>query len=150
MNIRLIKETEISEAVGIWYEASLIAHDFIGEDYWKTHKKEMEETYIPMSETYVIRKEEAVIGFASLVDHYLAALFIDRRHQGRGYGGELLNFIKEIKETLRLKVYKKNNQAVQFYLNNGFVIKGESFDENTSEEEFILEWSRDTVEIIRE
>ncbi|MBM7601486.1 hypothetical protein JOC34_003911 [Virgibacillus halotolerans] len=30
-----------------------------------------------------------------MVDNYLAALFIDVKHQGGGYGKGLLNFIKD-------------------------------------------------------
>ncbi|WP_237446597.1 GNAT family N-acetyltransferase [Shimazuella alba] len=78
---------------------------------------------IPMSETYVISNEKDVVDFVSMVDNYLAALFIDVKHQGGGYGKRLLNFIKSQREYIQLKVYKKNNKAVDFYLKNGFVIK---------------------------
>ena len=51
----------------------------------------------------------------------------------------MLNFIKRQRENIQLKVYKKNNKAVDFYLKNGFVIKEESLDERTSEEEFLMD-----------
>ncbi|MGM9968413.1 MAG: GNAT family N-acetyltransferase [Rummeliibacillus sp.] len=143
MNIRSIKKTEINKLVEIWYEGSLIAHDFIDKGYWKSQKVEMEEKYIPMSETYVVSNEKDVVGFVSMLDNYLAALFIDVKHQGGGHGKRLLNFIKGKRESIQLKVYKKNNKAVDFYLKNGFVIKEESLDEQTSEEEFLMEWEMD-------
>ncbi len=96
----------------------------------------MEGKYLPMSETYVISN------FVSLVDDYLAALFIDVKHQGQGYGKRLLNFIKERRENIQLKVYKKNRNAVNFYVMNGFVIKKELLDEQTVEEEFLMGWER--------
>jgi len=74
-----------------------------------------------------------------MIGSYLAALFIDIKHQGGGYGKRLLNFIKRQRENKQLKVYKKNNKAVDFYLKNGFVIKEESLDERTSEEEFVMD-----------
>lgn len=140
MSIRSNKKTEINKLVEIWYEGSLIAHDFIDKDYWKSQRMEMEEKYIPMSETYVVSNEKGVVGFISMIDNYLAALFIDVKHQGEGYGKRLLNFIKSQRENIQLKVYKKNNKAIDFYLKNGFVIKEELLDKLTAEEEFLMEW----------
>ena len=122
MNIRLIKKTEINKSVNIWYEGSLRAHDFIDKEYWKSQQTDMEDKYIPMSETYVVSHENDVVGFVSMVDNYLAALFIDVKHQGEGYGRNLLDFVKEKKGTIQLKVYKKNNKAVDFYLKNGPIL----------------------------
>ncbi|SIT91156.1 GNAT family N-acetyltransferase [Edaphobacillus lindanitolerans] len=142
MKIRANKETEIDQLVGIWYEGSLTAHDFIDKSYWETHRQEMKEKYIPMSETYVASVGQDVVGFVSMLDHYLAALFVDVKHQGEGYGKGLLDFIKGQKESIELKVYKKNSKAVGFYLKNGFAIKEESVDEQTSEVEFLMEWKK--------
>lgn len=142
MNIRLNKKKEVSKIIEIWYETSLIAHNFIDKDYWKSQQREMKEKYLPMSETYVISNDNDVVGFVSMVDNYLAALFIDVQHQGEGYGKRLLNFIKGRRENIQLKVYKKNIKAVNFYLKNGFVIKNEVLDEQTAEEEFLMGWEK--------
>lgn len=140
MNIRENEEAEMNRLIEIWYHGSLIAHDFIDKDYWKAQQTEMKEKYLPMSETYVINNESEVVGFISMVDNYLAALFIDVKHQGEGYGKRLLNFIKERRQSLQLKVYKKNEKAIDFYLRNGFVIKEELLDEQTAEKELLMEW----------
>ncbi|MGN7410275.1 N-acetyltransferase [Sporosarcina sp. SAFN-010] len=142
MNIRSNNETEINKLVEIWYEGSLIAHDFIDRNYWKSKQSEMEEKYLPMSETYVVSNEKDIVGFLSMMDNYMAALFIDVKHQGSGYGKGLLDFIKSQRENIQLNVYKKNNNAVDFYLKNGFVIIEETLDEQTSEEEFLMEWKK--------
>lgn len=141
MNIRKNKASEINKLVEIWYEGSLIAHDFINQDYWNSQQTAMKEQYLPMAETYVISNDKEVVGFISMVDNYLAALFIDVEQQGEGYGKKLLNFIKERRENIQLKVYKKNDQAVNFYLRNGFVIKEVLVDEQTAEEEFLMGWA---------
>lgn len=142
MNIRSNNETEINKLVEIWYEGSLIAHDFIDRNYWKSKQSEMEEKYLPMSETYVVSNEKDIIGFLSMMDNYMAALFIDVKHQGSGYGKGLLDFIKSQRENIQLNVYKKNNNSVDFYLKNGFVVIEETLDEQTSEEEFLMEWKK--------
>lgn len=140
MRIRENKKAEIDTLVDIWYQSSLKAHDFIDKDYWKSQREEMKEKYLPMSETYVISNNTEIVGFISMLDDYMAALFIDANHQGEGHGKELLNYIKERRKKIQLKVYKKNNKSVKFYLRNDFVIKEELLEAQTSEKEFLMEW----------
>src|SRR5699024_11868280 len=89
VNIRSNKKTEVNQLVKIWYEGSLIAHDFIDKNYWKSQQTEMEEKYIPMSETYVVSNEKDIVGFVSMMDNYLAALFIDVTHRSEEHTSEL-------------------------------------------------------------
>nr|WP_106779557.1 GNAT family N-acetyltransferase [Lysinibacillus timonensis] len=140
MIYKLTEGTDLNRLIEIWYEGSVIAHDFIDKDYWKSQQTDMKEKYLPMSETYVIKNENDIVGFISMVDDYLAALFIDIKCQGEGHGHSLLNYIKERREKIQLKVYKKNEKAVHFYLRNGFVIKQELLDERTGEEEYLMVW----------
>jgi len=142
MNIRLYNEKELHKLINIWYEGSLIAHDFIDQNYWKSQRKAMKEKYLPMAKTYVLGNSQEIVGFISMVDDYLAALFIDIGHQGKGHGKKLLHFIKNKRKKIHLKVYKKNSQAVHFYLKNGFVIKDEFIDKQTAEEEFLMVWRK--------
>ncbi|WP_066157419.1 N-acetyltransferase [Halalkalibacter krulwichiae] len=142
MRIELFNKSEmnVDTLTDIWYQGSVQAHDFISPDYWHSKIKDMRDQYIPMSETYVIYDQSEIAGFVSMVDDYLAALFIHPHYQGNGYGKELLNFIKGQKSKASLKVYKKNESAVRFYERNGFVIKEMLLDENTKHEELLMEW----------
>src|SRR5699024_11854486 len=70
--------------IDIWYKSSLQAHDFIYSGYWESQIEEMKEKYIPMSETHVITNQTKIIGFISMVEGYLAALFIDVAYQNNG------------------------------------------------------------------
>ena len=47
---------------------------------------------------------------------------------------------KEVKSTLRLSVYRKNEKAIKFYLREKFNIQSENVDDNTGETEFIMAW----------
>src|SRR5699024_12728703 len=73
--IRAYKENDIDILIDIWYKSSLQAHDFIYSGYWESQIEEMKEKYIPMSETHVITNQTKIIGFISMVEGYLAALF---------------------------------------------------------------------------
>ncbi|MCL7749586.1 hypothetical protein [Halalkalibacter alkaliphilus] len=47
MGIRVSKKVEIDKMLDIWYEGSLIAHEFINKDYWKSQRNEMKDKYFP-------------------------------------------------------------------------------------------------------
>ena len=77
-----------------------------------------------------------------MVDNFLAALFVKTNIQGKGVGKKLLNYIKERRETIQLKVYKKNSNSVNFYQKQDFIILSESNEDNTNEIEIIMEWKK--------
>ncbi|WP_262421783.1 N-acetyltransferase [Bacillus aquiflavi] len=141
-NIRPLKETEIDQIIEIWITGSIKAHNFIDKEYWESKKMDMKTMYIPMSKTFIIQENEKIVAFISMIDHYLAALFVHIDYQKKGYGKSLLQYIKLHKDIVKLKVYQKNKNAVKFYLNNGFVIKEELFDEHTSEKELLMSWQK--------
>ncbi|SDO48084.1 GNAT family N-acetyltransferase [Alkalicoccus daliensis] len=138
--IRLNNNAELEEMMDIWYEGSVTAHGFVDAKYWASQRNDMKLKYFPLAENYIIRNETEIIGFVSMVDNYLAALFVNALYQGMGYGKELLDYVKDQYDFIQLKVYKKNFRAADFYLRNSFVVKKELLDENTKEEEYLMEW----------
>ncbi len=75
----------------------------------------MKNKYLPMSDVYLAVKGKAVLGFIALVNNNLAAIFMEPTMQGEGVGSLLLDYSKSIQNVLWLKVYEKNNGAIQFY-----------------------------------
>lgn len=142
MIIKKMVKNDIQEVVKIWYETSIIAHDFIPKHYWVNGKKDMENIYIPNSETYIISQNDEILGFLTMVENYLAAIFIKKSKQKMGYGKSLIQFIKEKKEELNLKVYQKNLNSINFYKKLDFKILKETIDENTGEKEFLMAWKK--------
>ena len=75
----------------------------------------MANTYLPDSETYLAVKDGDIAGFIAMVENHLAAIFVKTDLQGQGIGKTLLNYVKDKRETIQLKVYKKNTKSVEFY-----------------------------------
>ncbi|WP_025685099.1 N-acetyltransferase [Paenibacillus maysiensis] len=143
MSIRPGKVEEFKELTAIWLEASVEAHHFIDPQYWTSQVGQMEDKYLPLAQNYVIIQDDHTIGgFVSMIDGYLAALFIRVGSQRKGYGKLLLEWVKKQYDQIQLKVYQSNTKAFNFYTKNGFIIQEESVDPETREKEFIMVWTR--------
>ena len=142
MEIRKLENKDITEVVELWYDTSIVAHDFISADYWEENKDAMAKEYLPNSETYVAIIGDEIVGFIAMAENYLAALFVNNNMQRDGIGKQLLEFVKDIRKTIQLKVYKKNSKSIQFYLSQGFNILKEGIDEETNEQELLMEWKK--------
>ena len=97
---------------------------------------------IPEAEVFVAEENEEILGFIGLTDTYIAGIFVKATEQSKGVGTELLRTVMKLKDYLKLNVYKKNRKAVVFYQHRGFKIVNHEIDENTSEEEYTMEWHR--------
>lgn len=143
MNIRKLDAKDIKTVVELWYETSIIAHDFIPVDYWKKNKEAMASIYLPNSETYLAIEDEKIVGFIAMTDNFLAAIFVDNQIQGKGIGKELLNIVKDTRTMIQLKAYQKNTKTVEFYKSQGFEIMSKNKEEETGEYEFLMEWRKE-------
>lgn len=139
--IRAFAENDLDKLVRIWLDASVVAHDFIPAEYWKEKTEDMKRVYLPASQTFVYQGETEVLGFISMVDNYIAAIFVKPEEQGRGIGKQLIEFVKRKYPQLTLGVYSKNTKSVDFYKKQGFVITGEKVEENTGEMETLMQLS---------
>lgn len=133
---------DTDRVVRIWLEASILAHHFIPAMYWIGKQEDMKNVYLPASATYVYVDEQTglVQGFISMVDNYLAALFVIPEAQGKGIGTALMDYVKKKHPEIALKVYAKNEPSVAFYEKQGFRLVEEQIEEETAEKEFVMKW----------
>ena len=136
--IRKYRPDDIEDVLAIWLEASIKAHDFIGAEFWQSQVTSMREVYLPASETYVFEKDSKVVGFYSLYESHLAAIFVGVHLQGQGIGKALISHAKGQRSQLTLSVYKENSASYQFYLSQGFTVASEQNDEQTGHPEFTM------------
>ncbi len=143
MIIRNIKTKDVETVVELWYQTSIIAHDFIPESYWGKNKDAMASIYLPNSETYVAIEDEKIVGFVSMAENILAAIFVEKKIQGKGIGKKLLNFIKRRRNRIQLKAYKRNTKTVDFYTSQDFKIISENKEKETGEYEYLMQWIKE-------
>lgn len=141
--IRALKENDLTAVMQIWLDTNIEAHKFIQKEYWINNYTAVKEM-LPRAEVYVYKDDNThqIVGFIGLTNNYVEGIFIKEASQSKGIGKQLLNYVKELKSVLSLRVYQKNIRAVSFYLREQFIIQTESMDDNTNEKEFIMNWSK--------
>jgi len=136
--IREFNDSDMDPVMDIWLSASIKAHDFVEASFWESQVENMRNIYIPASETYVFESGSEVIGFYSLNENNLAAVFVAPAFQGRGIGKQLISHAKKQRVRLTLSVYKENEAGYQFYLSQGFDVISEQTDVHTGHQEYTM------------
>lgn len=113
--------TDTKTLSGIWLDASLLAHPFIGASRLIEQRQLIEEKYLPNAETWVACHRGEPVGFISVMDTFVGGIFVAPGQQGRGIGRMLITHAMDRKGTLSLEVYTENEQAMRFYMAFGFV-----------------------------
>lgn len=108
--------TDVENLLGIWFDASLRAHPFIGEPRLVEQRSLIEKDYFPTAETWVACHNGEALGFISLLGSFIGGIFIAPDRQGMGVGRRLIAHALE----LSLEVYTANRQAFDFYISLGF------------------------------
>ena len=137
--IRKLQKADINRVADIWLKTNLKAHFFIPEQYWISNYECVKEL-LPQAEVYVYEDDKMIQGFIGINDEYIEGIFVSDEMQSRGIGKILLDYIKDKKDRLQLKVYQKNVRAMSFYQREGFTIQSESMDEFTGEKEYVMNW----------
>ena len=137
--IRKLQKVDINRVADIWLTTNLKAHFFISEQYWISNYEFVKEM-LPQAEVYVYEDDKMIQGFIGINDEYIEGIFVSDEMQSRGIGKILLDYIKDKKDRLQLKVYQKNVRAMSFYQREGFTIQSEWMDEFTGEKEYVMNW----------
>ena len=137
--IRKLQKADINRVADIWLKTNLKAQFFIPEQYWISNYEFVKEM-LPQAEVYVYEDDKMIQGFIGVSDEYIEGIFVSDEMQSRGIGKMLLDYIKDKKDRLQLKVYQKNVRAMSFYQREGFTIQSESMDEFTGEKEYVMNW----------
>ena len=137
--IRKLQKADINRVADIWLKTNLKVHFFISEQYWISNYEFVKEM-LPQAEVYVYEDDKMIQGFIGVSDEYIEGIFVSDEMQSRGIGKILLDYIKDKKDKLQLKVYQKNVRAMSFYQREGFEIQSEGLDEATGEKDYVMTW----------
>ena len=134
--IREFKSTDLDKVMEIWLQGNEQAHNFIDSNFFKQNF-DIVEMLIPMSTVYV-QDLDGVKGFIGITENYISGLFVEQDYRRQGTGKALVNKAKQRYNELFVHVYKKNTDAINFFLSQNFEIISESINEESNESELLL------------
>jgi putative acetyltransferase len=141
--IRKMLNEDIDEVMDVWLKTNITAHDFIPENYWVGNYQAVKGEYLPSAENYVYVEMGAVKAFISVITgSFIGALFVSSDTQGKGVGGKLLDYCKNLYSNLDVAVYADNVQAINFYKKHDFVFAKEQMNKDSGHTELIMTWKK--------
>lgn len=111
------KRSDETDVMNIFDDSDPKVHYFLPQ---KSLDKQREIFKAYLSSTWVVEKNDEIIGFICLLDGssnegIIGGIYVKDTYRGMGYGKRLINHAKSLKETLSLAVYEKNEIAFSFY-----------------------------------
>ncbi|AXK50715.1 N-acetyltransferase [Spiroplasma alleghenense] len=139
--IRKFIKNDIDQVMSIWLQTNLKTHSYIEEKYWNQNY-DIVKKLIPKAKVFVFIDKSEIVGFIGVAKNYVAGIFVKKQFQSIGVGSQLLDYVFKKYNNLKLKVYNKNQKAINFYLRHGFEIIEEYVDEETLEKEIEMQWKK--------
>lgn len=142
----MIRKYEIADTaalIKIWFEANKVGHPFLSDEFVAQVAKDMPNVYLPNAETWVLVFDQNPVGFISLMNDKIGALFLDPIFHGKGFGRALVDHVVKLKGSLSVEVFEKNKVGRRFYDLYGFVEVGRYCHEPTNEISLKLTLAKD-------
>lgn len=134
--IREYQSTDLDAIMSIWLRSNEQVHDFIDPTFFKQNY-ELVKMLIPMSTVYV-QDLDGVQGFIGLTENYISGLFVDENYRRKAIGKALIEKAKQLHNELFVHVYKKNSDAIHFYLSQNFEPVETTINQETNQEEILM------------
>lgn len=132
LDIRLYKKEDLSALLTIWWRASCVAHPFLKKSFLQQEAYNIVNIYMPITETWVAYDQTRMIGFISLMDNEVGAIFIEPDFHRQGVGTALMHKAVSLRGSLEVEVFKENKAGFQFYNDYGFITIKEKVHDKTN------------------
>ncbi|MCV2502906.1 MAG: GNAT family N-acetyltransferase [Neisseriaceae bacterium] len=126
MSINIANKKHYEALIALWERSVRATHDFLPESKIQSLRPLILEKYFPQLTSYYYADNDKILGLLGLSDDKIEMLFIDFDARGLGVGKTLLNFATDELKMNQLDVNEQNTQALKFYQDMGFEIKGRS------------------------
>jgi putative acetyltransferase len=139
--IRQYKESDLDSVLDSWEMATRLAHEFMTDDFIAQERKNVEEMYLPNTDTWVAEIGNEVKGFIALMGNEVGAIFLQPHCHGKGIGKALMDKAQELHGDLEVEVFKKNTIGRDFYSKYGFEPLEEKLHEPTGQQVLRLKFT---------
>ena len=121
--IDIVRKKDYAELIKVWEASVRATHDFLKEEDIEYFKPLILNTYFDAVELNCIKNSyNKIIGFSGVAEQSLEMLFVQPDYIGKGVGKTLLQNTITTLNIDKVDVNEQNQQALNFYLNQGFEI----------------------------
>lgn len=118
-------ENDYDELLYLWEASVRSTHHFLTEADIEFFKPLIRNQYFSAVDLYVIRnKQNHIAAFMGLSHDLIEMLFVLPEEQGKGYGKCLIKYALQKCDIEKVDVNEQNEQALHFYLKQGFNVTG--------------------------
>ncbi len=119
--IRLYQDGDIEDIIDVWYQASLLAHPFLSENFLEEERRKIRDVHLPNAQTWVYEEQGKPVGFIALIDNEVGGIFVHPSMHRRGIGKALMDKACSMHDSVELDVLEANSIGRAFYSKYGFV-----------------------------
>ena len=144
--IRKIKEEDLTKVMTIWVKGNFKANSFIEKDYWLEIYNQVKVDFLENFKTYVYVENDEILGFISIDENEIKAIFVKEENRGHEIGTKLLNYYRnnlEENAELFVKVFEKNMNGIIFFSNLQFKNTKIQLNEQFNEKEYVMTWKKE-------
>jgi len=131
--IRKYIASDLEDLITTWRQAFTIAHPFLEIQFVDKVQQDIRDIYMAKAQTWVYIDQKNLVGFISMLDNEVGAIFIEPSFHGKGIGTQLINFVARLHPELEVEVFKDNLIGTAFYKKYGFVLLKEYMHEPTNQ-----------------
>lgn len=125
--VRAYQPEDLIAVLDCWEAASRQAHPFLSDAQIADQRRQVEEIYLPNTQSWVVLNNDTIAGFIGLIlseDANTAVevggFFVLPQQQGKGFGRTLMNHAAQLHGALELEVFEANTIGRGFYEAYGF------------------------------
>ncbi len=144
--IRKIKEEDLTNVMTIWVKGNFKANSFIEKDYWLEIYNQTKVDFLENFKTYVYAENDEILGFISIYDNEIKAIYVKEEYRGKGIGSKLINYCRDNLEKdveIFVKVFEKNMNSIIFFSKRQFKNSKIQLNEQFNETEYIMTWKKE-------
>lgn len=144
--IRKIKEEDLTNVMTIWVKGNFKANSFIEKDYWLEIYNQTKLDFLENYKTYVYVENDEILGFISICDNEIKAIYVKEEKRGSGIGTKLLNHCRDNLEEnteMYVKIFEKNMNGILFFSKRQFKNNKIQLNEQFNETEYVMTWKKE-------
>lgn len=144
--IRKIKEEDLTNVMTIWVKGNFKANSFIEKDYWLEIYNQTKVDFLENFKTYVYAENDEILGFISIYDNEIKAIYVKEEYRGKGIGSKLINYCRDNLEKdveIFVKVFEKNMNSIIFFSKRQFKNSKIQLNEQFNEAEYKMTWKKE-------